>query len=238
LNLASQQAPISNVKKPFTLSVPPKTDIFAAPTLGYHFSAPGIYKPIRTTSFISSRATISIPFDLPNPDTPTNTLHFDQAGLLFVLPHPSLPDPSLKSPGTKSDTKMGMHPKWIKAGIEVWEGKAWGSIVVRDKWSDWSLFELPPSAYSSYSAILGGKKCATVTLEARRAGDALMIFRLEEGEEPVPVRKVPWWFMDGETEEACWVGVYGARPDPYDEATGNLEVEFAGSEVKTEEHGK
>lgn len=104
---------------------------------------------------------------------------------------------------------------------------------MRDKWCDWSLFELSASALGA-SAILGNKQCATITLEAERVGDALMIYVVEEGQERKPVRKVPWWFMDGETEEICWVGVYGARPDPFDRATGNFEVVFAGFEVEAE----
>jgi hypothetical protein len=60
-----------------------------------------------------------------------------------------------------------------------------------------------------------------------------MIFVLENGRERKLARKVPWWFMDGETEEVCWVGVYGARPDPLDETKRNLEVIFEGFEVRT-----
>lgn len=60
-----------------------------------------------------------------------------------------------------------------------------------------------------------------------------MIFVLENGRERKLARKVPWWFMDGETEEVCWVGVYGARPDPLDETKRYLEVIFEGFEVRT-----
>jgi hypothetical protein len=33
----------------FTLKIPPKTDIFASPTIGYHFSAPFAYKMFTNT---------------------------------------------------------------------------------------------------------------------------------------------------------------------------------------------
>lgn len=69
---------------------------------------------------------------------------------------------------------------------------------------------------------------ATFTLEASRVGDALMIYVVEEGQEPKPVRKVPWWLIDGGTEDAFWAGVCGARPDWFNEATRNLEVELVG----------
>lgn len=117
------------------------------------------------------------------------------------------------------------HPRWIKAGIEVWEGKAWGSIVVREKWSDWSLFELEePSEKGAYK----------LTLQIKRMGDALMIYVLSEGQERKSVRKVPWVFFEEERRgvESVMVGVYGARPDPFDEAKGkNLEIGAEGFEL-------
>jgi hypothetical protein len=108
---------------------------------------------------------------------------------------------------------------------------------VRDKWCDWSHFELPASSLGRESGIVGGRQCATITLEASRIGDALMIYVLDEGHEPKLVRKVPWWFMDGETEETCWVGVYGARRGPFDKATSILEVGFAAFQVEVEGGG-
>jgi uncharacterized protein len=152
LNTVPEQDPISSPEMPFIPHVPPKTDVFASPALGYHFSAPILYTAIPTTSFKSARATISVPFSLQSSTRPSNpTLQFDQAGLIFVLPHPSLPFPSLTQPGGKSASQgnPSAHPKWIKAGIEVWEGNAWGSIVAREQWCDWSTFELSPSTICS-----------------------------------------------------------------------------------------
>jgi hypothetical protein len=41
------------------------------------------------------------------------------------------------------------------------------------------------------------------------------------------VREVPWCFLEEETEETAWIGVYGVRPDPYGEAQGkNLVARF------------
>ena len=34
----------------------------------------------------------------------------------------------------------GKKSKWIKTGIEFYEGKALVSTVVRDRWADWSLY--------------------------------------------------------------------------------------------------
>lgn len=72
----------------FTLKTPPKTDIFASPTNGYHFSAPIAYKCLPTRNFRKARATITIPFTLnclPTTEVGNPTLQFDQAGLVFVF---------------------------------------------------------------------------------------------------------------------------------------------------------
>jgi hypothetical protein len=202
----------------FTLKIPPKTDIFASPTIGYHFSAPIAYKCLPTRNFSIARATITIPFTLnclPTARVENPTLQFDQAGLVFVFLDPKFPAPCLANPG--SGETENPHPKWIKAGVEVWEGKALGSVVVREKWSDWSLFAVPSSA----DAVE-----VTVTIEIERLGDALMIYKILGAEREL-VRKVPWCFLEGEMKEHIWIGVYGARPDPYDEAQGkNLVARF------------
>ncbi|CZR66981.1 uncharacterized protein PAC_16880 [Phialocephala subalpina] len=211
-----------SISKSFTILTPPQTDIFASPTHGYHFSAPILYTTLPLLSFTSSKATISVPFTfgLPNsPTAPNPTLKFDQGGIVFVLPEAGIEVEDMKK------MKKEAHPRWIKAGIEVWEGKAWGSIVVREKWSDWSLFELsPPSPLGEYR----------LTLEMERMGDALMIYVLSEGKERRLVRKVPWVFLEEERRGVTevLVGVYGARPDPFDEAKGkNLEIGVEGFEV-------
>jgi hypothetical protein len=195
----------------FTLKVPPKTDIFASPTIGYHFSAPIAYKCLPTRNFSKARATITMPFTLnclPTTRVENPTLQFDQAGLVFVFLDPKFPAPCLANP--VSGKTENPHPKWIKADVEVWEGKTFGSVVVREKWSDWSLFAVPSSA----DAVE-----VTLTIEMQRLGDALMIYKIL-GTERELGRKVPWGFLEGETTETVWIGVYGARPDPYDEAQG------------------
>ena len=71
-----------------------------------------------------------------------------------------------------------------------------------------------------------------MTIETERLGDALMIYNIL-GAEKTLVRKVPWCFLEGETKETVWIGVYGARPDPYDEAQGkNLVARFENFVIK------
>lgn len=214
-----------NSTKNFTLQTPPKTDIFASPTIGYHFSAPIVYVTLPIREFHSAAATITVPYTLSLLNTAgvnNPTLQFDQGGLVFALLEKDSPIPTKEAPGGKDD-----HPRWIKAGVEIWEGKAWGSIVVREKWSDWSLFDVEKNA------VVGGYE---LRLQMEKLGDALVIFALggDGGKEKTLVRKVPWVFLEEEIEDVdkMWVGVYGARPDPFDEAKGrNLEIGVEGFEV-------
>lgn len=217
LNSAPSQDDIHE-QNVFTLKIPPKTDIFASPTIGYHLSAPIAYRSLPIRNFSKARATITIPFTLncvPTSGIENPTLQFDQAGLVSVFLDPKLPAPCLANPGSGETEKP--HPKWIKAGVEVWEGKALGSVVVREKWSDWSIFAVANSA-----EVVEVK----VTIEMEKLGDALMIYKIIGAEREL-IRKVPWCFLEGEMKEHIWIGVYGARPDPYDEAQGeNLEACF------------
>jgi len=103
----------------------------------------------------------------------------------------------------------------------MWEGVAWISVVVRNPWADWSTMPAIRSADG---------KTVTLTLELERlggTGDALMIYEIESGSgQRRLIRKVPWCFLKGETEENIIVGVYSARPDPFGEADGDLDVKF------------
>ncbi|RDW58680.1 hypothetical protein BP6252_13156 [Coleophoma cylindrospora] len=219
-NLSSDTARNGSLK----LTALSKTDIFASPTIGYHFSSPVAFVALPTQDFALARSKISIPYTLSSKSPSDNpTLQFDQAGIVVVLPSSKHPEPSKHQPGT-ADPKQP-HPKWVKVGVEVWEENGYGSVVARDRWSDWSLFDVEkPDETPS------GKLSATFELE--RMVDALMIYRVTESGR-VPVRKVPWWFLEGETEETMWIGVYVARPDPFDQAGGKLlDAEFDGFIVK------
>lgn len=245
VNAVPSQAPITGHEAHFSLAAPPQTDLYASPALGYHFSAPIAYTQLPTSRFASLQVSVAVPFTLPLFQPPLHardaaeaveaaeaarnpTLQFDQGGIVFVLPHASHPNPSATEPGS-SGASPTPHPRWVKAGIEVYEGRPYGSVVVRDRWSDWSLYDLP-----DYS--LGGPTresiAAALTLRADRNGDALVISVVDIDGEKRPVREVPYWFLHDEVEDSCWVGVIGARPDPTKEAKRDLEVRFKGLEIR------
>jgi regulation of enolase protein 1 (concanavalin A-like superfamily) len=113
---ASSSAVPSDTTKPFTISTPPKTDIWRTITRGnMEFNAPGIGARIPVSSFTSLSATVSGPWKT----------QFDQGGILIAFP---------KAPGAD------LHDsQWIKAGIEYFNGEPKLGVVGTDRFSDWSL---------------------------------------------------------------------------------------------------
>ncbi|KAL1604411.1 hypothetical protein SLS59_004209 [Nothophoma quercina] len=190
----------------FTLSSPPGTDIWRKAPSHNAFNAPTHPSPLPThklSSFQRARLTFSLP--------PGNELRqYDQAGLLLHLTKPGVADGKTK---------------WLKTGIEWYEGKPWISTVGCDAWADWSVVPIP--SYTSDGTRPGA------TIEARREGDVLgkslwvyWVLKGEDGkEERIPLREVNWFFA----EEEGWsigVGGYVARPTK-DGGEGELDVEFA-----------
>lgn len=100
------------------LAALPRTDIFASPTISYHFSSPVAFLSLPTQEFRFARSKVSIPDTLLSKTASNNpTLQFDQAGILVVLPSLKHPDPAKNNPGSADSGKP--HPKWVKISIEV-----------------------------------------------------------------------------------------------------------------------
>ena len=198
------------------LSASPKTDVYATPIppAQHVYSGPIVYQKIQLSQFKSARVTISLSW----------TLQFDQGGLIFVIPSSTQPSPDAQNATTEST-----HPSWVKAGIEVNEGKPYASVVgkPRNGWCDWSLSPLPQAEND------GSSSESSITLEMTRYKNALMIWSIGREGEKMLIRKVPWVFLRhanpelGEAEEVAHVGLYAARPDPSDEGHGQkLDVHF------------
>lgn len=187
LNALGDQIP-RDLTKPFTLSIPPGTDIWRPDTITDVFTAPFLYKVVHTGSFKNIFVTVSADWKT----------QFDQGGLAIVFPSPS----------------DGLN-RWIKSGIEFYEGRPALSTVTCDGFSDWSLCPLPSGV-------------GTVTVEAIREDRKLVINVIEAGQRR-PLREVMWAFLEErEAEDAeMWIGVYGAKPTAEkDDAARGIEVTY------------
>ncbi|KAH7389521.1 hypothetical protein DE146DRAFT_664388 [Phaeosphaeria sp. MPI-PUGE-AT-0046c] len=166
--------------EPFTITSPLGTDIWRKPPNINVFTAPTHPSPLLKhplISFYRTRLTVSLP--------PTFTLRqFDQAGLIL---HFTSLDP------TKQD-------KWIKTGLEFYNGRSWISTAGCDAWSDWSVVPMD----------VGDADGPKVTVEAERTGKSLWVYQIVKAadgkEERLPLRELNWVFA----EEAAWdVGIGG-----------------------------
>lgn len=185
--------PQGSLDQPFTLTTPPKTDIWKRSETDDVFNAPYIFTNVRIAAFSSIATTVSGPWKT----------QFDQGGLILVLPNKNGPE------------------RWIKAGIEYFNGKPMLGVVGTDRYSDWSLCPMPEGAGNE------------ATFEAVREDQTLWVYVIGKGAEKQALREVRWAFLGlGEAEEVK-VGVYAAKPTPEEaDADAKLQVQFEGLDVK------
>jgi regulation of enolase protein 1 (concanavalin A-like superfamily) len=184
----------------FNLSAPAGTDIWRKPPTTDVFNAPTHPSPLHKfplKSFQRARLTFLLPKE-------SELRQYDQAGLLLHF------------------TKEGEKDKWIKTGIEFYQGAPYLSTVGTDRWSDWSVVPL-----LSASGDQNNDRRPGATVEARREkdqlGKSLWVYGIE-GEKESPLREVNWVFAD---EEGWEVGVGGFVARPTKEGPeGLLEAEF------------
>jgi uncharacterized protein len=174
-----------------TISIP--TDIWRkpGPPEVKSFNAPILYKIIPLSTFKRARITI----------TGNWSRLYDQGGLVLVLQ-----DPSISS---------NKDQRWVKTGIEFYQGEVFVGTVGADRWSDWSLVQV------------GIKEGKAVTLEMEGNGDTLWIY-VVDGEKRIPIREVPWILSAEGKDVKAWVGVYAASPKPDGK---ELKVGFQGWEL-------
>lgn len=137
---------------------------------------------------------------------------YDQAGLVL----------SLKSPGAAGPLPGDSPPKWLKTGVEYYNGVPKAATVGCDLWADWSL------------ADVKGKEGDWVTVLVENGRDVLgksfWIYQVVDGEK-VPMREVCWVFGHGDPDK--WelsVEAYACRPAK--DAGEDLEVEFKDFDVQ------
>lgn len=124
-----------------------------------------IVKKTRLSSFSRARITVSASW---------RTL-YDQGGLIFVLP-PRDPAAPLAD------------GKWLKTGIEFYDGKVNVSTVSKDRWADWSLVRATGDE-------------ATLEIERSPEEGTLWVYA-GEGADRIPLREVTW-ILSEEDQEVC-----------------------------------
>jgi uncharacterized protein len=194
----------------FTIAAAPSTDIWRKPPSTNAFNAPthpllnGLV-PLRT--FRRAQITFSAAW----------RVRYDQGGLfLHLLPAAARETPAAELNAQKRD-------RWLKTGVEFYEGRPNLSTVATQAWSDWSI--APPAG--------DGQK---VTIEVRREGDelgtSLWVYELVLGhsgevEQRRPLREVCWFFAD-EEEWMLDVRAMAARPGKPEGDEQELNVKFGG----------
>ncbi|KAK5734776.1 hypothetical protein LTR17_008707 [Elasticomyces elasticus] len=182
----------------FTITAPPKTDLWRRDSTpeGDVFNAPYLTTSVPVSSFKSLKVTVTVPWKT----------QFDQGGLLIIFP----------GEGGKGSGR------WVKGGIEFFEGSPALGVVGTDRFSDWSLAPMPSSPHSQISA----------TFEAVKDGTTLWVYVVVDGKRQA-LREIKWAFVGLHGEDELKVGVYAAKPTPDegDEEKG-VEVTFSGLVVE------
>ncbi|KAL8826619.1 MAG: hypothetical protein Q9170_007334 [Blastenia crenularia] len=186
----------------FALRTPPDRDIWQEPPDTNVFNAPYLTRTVPLSSLRSVRVTVSAQWKTK----------FDQGGLILIIP---------TSNGADKKEK-----KWIKTGIEFFDGRPNVSTVACDRWADWSLAPLPEGAAEKVTVELirevqDGKKTSTLWVNAIDPSTG----------EKRPLREVSWVF--GEDNLDCEIGVYAAKPiQDENNPSQELEVMFDGLTVE------
>ncbi|KAF2837396.1 hypothetical protein M501DRAFT_995314 [Patellaria atrata CBS 101060] len=233
----SSEPLITTLDTPFTLRAGPGTDLWRKPPSRDAFNAPSLLFPPRALcTFVSLTATF-------RPLAGYTNL-YDQAGLLLSLTSPTIP--STYDPA-----------RWVKSGIELYQGTPFLGTVATDRWSDWSLavpeglaFAAPNQTQTQIVTVSGsgeGEECGTsgdgtITILAQRESDvngkSLWVYQILKngtGEEvKKPLREVCWFFADEDVGWNVEAGAYVARPAAEGNVAGEAELQVEFLEVKAE----
>ncbi|KAL2264107.1 hypothetical protein VTK26DRAFT_1976 [Humicola hyalothermophila] len=206
---------------------PPTTDVFNAPT-----ATPNT--PLRTagplTSFLSARLSLSFAWQA----------QYDQGGLLLSFSRRSR---SRDQGQDQNDGGARPPEKWIKTGIEFYNGQPRLSTVACDSWADWSVCDLSRPGGDNKDdnnerSSSGGeeKQWTTVQVEKDKDehGTSLWVYWVLGDGSKVPLREICWVFGGQPEDWEVEVSAMAARPAK-DGVEGGLVVEFGGMEVKWKE---
>ena len=138
---------------------------------------------------------------------------FDQGGLCLWNRDPS---------------RAAEQGKWVKAGIEFFDGKPHVGVVACDTWADWSLTEIDGNE---------------ITVEMEREVEqgekttSLWVYIVGADGKRKPIREITWVFDpldENEQRTPYGIGAYAAKPTP--DAGNNdarLVVSFSNLEIET-----
>ncbi|KAJ6445291.1 hypothetical protein O9K51_00050 [Purpureocillium lavendulum] len=232
--ISDLQRPPPTMKTPFAIAANPDTDVWKKPPSHDVFNAPYItHSRGHTKSFASASLTFTCPYGT----------QFDQAGFLLVFHPPSshLPFPANH---IKSPTDTPAHRRWIKAGVELFDGAPRLSTVCCDNWADWSVASLPPSSSSgggggsaddeAVAGVLSGARPVTILIERETShnGNCLWVYHVDAATgRRTPMREINWPF--GEPAEPGWeLEVAAAVARPAKDTSEKLEATFTDFVVK------
>jgi regulation of enolase protein 1 (concanavalin A-like superfamily) len=109
--------------------------------------------------------------------------------------------------------------KWIKTGIEFYQGKPMLSTVACDAWADWSVAPLPvsdiKSAVETWTTI-------SIIKEEDENGVSLWVYHVGKDGLKTPLREITWVF--GHDTEAWDVQILAMAARPAKTAKDDLEV--------------
>lgn len=191
----------------FTLRTPHARDLWRKPPSTNDFNAPLLLRTLPLSSLKSARVSVTAQW----------TTKFDQGGLVLILKG---------KPG--SDEKQR---RWIKTGVEFFEGVPNLSTVACDRWADWSLTPLPEGSSGNATVEISrevqeGERTSTLWVHSVHPVTG----------EKRPLREVTWVFEEENVEDdaLCDVGVYAAKPiQDEDDPTKELDVTFEDLHVET-----
>lgn len=214
----------------FTLSACPNTDIWKKPPFTDVFKGTARrlihHQPHLASPHPSTNQSLLAPFR-PHSSGPVNTFasaaitftttytqQYDQAGILLTITNPANP---------------AAPRKWIKAGIEFYNGSPRLSVVCCDAWADWSVADV-----ASGDDIIAGAKSVTINVvrEADENGSSWWVYHVD-GDKKTPLREICWVLGENGGEGLdVEVSALAARPGKV--ATDELEAKFNDFDVQWE----
>lgn len=139
------------------------------------------------------------------------TQQYDQAGLLLAL----------RPRGTDASAPA---KKWIKTGLEFYNGVPQLSTVACDRFADWSI--TPLAAIGSTTEPIS----LLVERDESEHGVSIWVFYLPPGGgKKVDLREICWFYAEEDGEWDLEVAAFAARPA--EETREELKVDFSGLDV-------